>query len=270
MFRGFLDSVLATARDPQRIEAVAYVDEDDPTGIAIGHPAVTVRKVIGPQVSMGAANSACLAHSSGEVIVLANDDVIVRTPGWDDRLRTCHSRFVDGIYLAWPNDGFRSYRISTFPILSRRACELLGDPYPDVYRSAFIDTELLDIFMRLKQFGHDRMVYLRDVVFEHHHHRTGKRPRDETSRRHRRFDDDGTFVHRVSVRKAQAQRLMAALGNRPVPALPPMSERTGQPASAAHALASFWRAFLNDDGLPLSRRVYLFVHFCGRYAAARL
>jgi hypothetical protein len=254
---------------PHRVEVVLYVDDDDPSGDEIDHPTLTIHKVVGPPVTMGAANSACLARASGDILVLANDDVVVRSPAWDARLRAIDRRFSDGIYLAWPNDGFASHRISTFPVLSRRSCELLGEPYPSVYRSAFIDYELFDIYTRLKRRAADRMVYLNDVMFEHRHHRTGKRDLDDTSRRHVRFGDDATFLSRTTFRQQQAERLAAAIRLQEAPPASLPTEVTRMPDTLAGALRRFARIFLIDRGLPWRRRLYLFVWFCGRYVAAR-
>ena len=270
LVRRFLESLLATAEDPDGVEIVLYLDEDDASADLIGELAANVRRVVGPRVTMGAANSACLRHASGDILLLANDDIVVTTQGWDTRFRACHARFADGVYLAWPNDGFASYRISTFPILARRTCELLGDPYPAVYQKAFIDTELLDIFMRLKRLGPVRMVYLGTVVFEHHHHRTGKRDVDATSRVHLRFVDDATFLARVAARQLQAERLAAVCANAAVPGEPLPVPAASMSLNPATALSSIARSILLDAGLPLSRRVYLFIWYCGRYAAARL
>jgi len=218
---------------------------------------------------MGAINAACLGRASGEIIMLGNDDVIVQTEGWDAHVRSGHARFPDGIYLAWPNDRFASHRISTFPIVSRRTCDVLVEPFPLAYRSAFIDYDLFDMFTRLKRLGHDRMMYMRGLVFEHRHHRTGKRAADATTRRHRRFDDDTAFLSRRGVRQRQAERLAAAVERLEFPSVV-MAAPLVPPSNLLSALWRFAIAFLGDRGLPLRRRGYLFVWYCGRYLAARL
>lgn len=164
---------------------------------------------------------------------------------------------------------FASGRMSTFPILSRTACQVLVDPFPAEYRSAFIDYELFDIFTRLRRLGHDRLVYLDDVIFEHLHHRSGKWRLDETSRRRRRFEDDATFLARSVVRQRQAERLAASIEGHPLPP-PPKAPAVTRPVNACVTFGRFARTFLRDRGLPPRRRAYLFVWYCGRYLAARL
>jgi hypothetical protein len=248
---------------------ILYIDADDPASAAIADPRLRVTTIVGQHSTMGAINTACLGRSSGDIVILANDDIVVRTAGWDAVLRENHVKFRDQVYLAWPNDTFASRRMSTFPILSRATCELLIDPFPEEYRSAFIDYELFDIFTRLQRLGHDRLVYLENVVFEHRHHRAGKRPIDATSRRRRRFEDDMTFLDRRIVRQQQALRSAARIENRE----PPPVGRTAPSAPPQHAFTAIGRFavdFLCDAGLPLRRRVYLFTWYCGRYVAARL
>src|SRR5262245_4535100 len=99
MARAFLDSLAATARRPDLIEVVLYVDDDDPASAAITHPTLHLVTIVGPPVAMGAANTACLARARGDILVLANDDVVVQTEGWDEVLAGCGRRFTDGIYL---------------------------------------------------------------------------------------------------------------------------------------------------------------------------
>jgi hypothetical protein len=254
----FLDSLATTASRPDAVEVIVYADEDDPDSAGIREPRLSMSTIVGPQATMGTINTACLERASGDIVILANDDVVVRTKGWDEEIRERHRALPDGVYLAWPNDRFASGRMSTFPILSRSTCALLGDPFPGQYRGAFIDYELFDVFTRLKHRGHDRLLYLERVTFEHHHHRTGKRPPDLTSQRRQRWEDDVTFLARPDIRQEQAMRLAARIEGRPVP-----------PRIAAPRDARFIEG-LGDPGLPFRRRLYLFTWFCGRYVAARI
>ncbi len=265
----FLETLFWRAECPDAVQVVLYVDEDDETAANLGHAGLSITRIVGPRFTMGSANSTCLAGSTGEIVMLANDDLIVESDAWDTQLRQVHERFSDGVYLAWVNDRFKRRRMSTFPVLSRTVCDLLGEPYPPAYRSAFIDYELFDIFTRLRRLGHNRLVYLDDVVFEHRHHRLGKRGRDATAQHRRRFEDDWTFLARRDARQAQATRLRALIEGTPASPIPEATEPAETPAHAISALGAFAEAFLTDRGLPLRRRAYLFTWYCGRYAAAR-
>ncbi|HXF67613.1 MAG TPA: ATP-binding cassette domain-containing protein, partial [Burkholderiales bacterium] len=190
--RRFLESVLARSERPQRVEVVVYADEDDPQSHGSRVEGLEVRTLVGPRASMGDYNTACLERSRGEIVMLVNDDIVIQTRGWDRKLRQMHAAVPDGIYLAYPNDLFKGRGLCAFPVLSRRTCELLGEPFPHVYRGAFIDYHLLDIFKRLEALGHARLIYLEDVIFEHMHYRTGKGEYDDVYRARARFADDDT------------------------------------------------------------------------------
>ncbi len=267
--RGFFDSLVALTDVSDRLEIVMYLDDDDESSRGLTHEQLTIRAIVGPRQGMGANNTACSREARGELLMLANDDVVVATRGWDQALRRCHARFPDGIYLAWVNDRFKKHRLSTFPVLSRRVCEVLEEPYPLAYNGGLIDVELFDIFTRLRQLGHNRLIYLDDVVFEHLHYRTGKSPFDETYRRRGRFDDDPVFMARRAVRQRQAERLVAAILDQPLPPRLAMRDAVW-PRNPIAAVTGFARAFLTDRQLPLSRRWFLFSWYCARFAVATL
>jgi len=189
--------------------------------------------------------------------VLANDDVVIQTRGWDRKLREMHAAMQDRVYLAYPNDLFKGRGLSAFPILSRAACQMLGEPFPRAYRGAFIDYHLLDIFKRLERRGHPRLIYLEDVVFEHMHYRTGKGDFDAIYGKRDRFGDDDTFLRMRDERNAAAQRLLAAIEG---------ETRRRLPVAAGPA-AGMLEVTLLDRELPMSWRLRLFLWFSARSLA---
>jgi hypothetical protein len=268
LVRRFLDSVALHTHNLQGIELVLYVDDDDRESQDIQHDRVPLKRIIGPGATMGEYNTACLSQASGSIIMLANDDIVIRSAGWDERIRAIDRDHPDGIYLAYPNDLLKRSRVATFPVLSRRTCEILGDPYPRQYRGALIDYHLLDVFKRLDKSGLDRIRYMDDVVFEHMHHRTGKAPFDDTYGRRDRWQDDGTFIALREVRQRAAERLAAAIAGRTPRADLRAPAEIPRPAHVGAAVVSFARAFLADRALPFQWRLFLFSWCCGRYIAA--
>lgn len=211
---------------------------------------------------MGEYNRACLDNSSGDIVMLVNDDIVIRTPGWDDAIRAIHESVGDGVYLAYPNDQFKGQRVCTFPILSRRTCELLGDPFPAEYKGAFIDYHLLDVFQRLRRQKVDRIFYLHEVVFEHMHYRLGKSAFDETYRKRSRFGDDAAFLQLAAKRRHAAKKLLAAVSRGELP---------GPPQGAFREVVSRFstlNASLLDSGLPWQWKFRLFTWFLARKAFA--
>lgn len=264
----FFDSVVNTADHLHAIEVILYVDEDDPGSHHLdGGPLQTVR-IIGPNRSMGAYNTECYKASRGQIIVLVNDDMVMRTSGWDRELRAMDSRFSDRIYLGYCNDLLKKGGLATFPILSRSTCELLIDPYPTAYTGAFIDFHLFDIFKRIQHQGFERIIYLHDVVFEHLHYRTGKAAYDATYSKRGRFQDDSIFIRLSDNRRHAAGRLTLALRGEPV-TTESLPEAMGEaPLAERGALFFYFKKIFLDSQLPLRWRTYLWIWFTLRHSAA--
>ncbi len=263
-------SIAETTAQLERVEVILFVDEDDIGSHHLDSKEISVTRLIGPRASMGYYNSACYAAARGDIIILVNDDMVIGTSGWDNMIAVMDAGFSDKIYLAYGNDLFKKGNLCTFPILSRRTCEFLVEPYPAAYQGAFIDYHLFDIFKRLKHAGFDRIRYLDDVVFEHLHYRTGKASFDETYGKRDRFSDDPTFLALIESRRASAEYLLRILrGERP-PLYTPVGGATEiSPSGLFNAIGYFSRKLLLDRGLPLQWRGYLWVWFTGRYMAAR-
>ncbi|MFH1814750.1 MAG: glycosyltransferase family A protein [Pseudomonadota bacterium] len=264
------DSIAANTYCLSQVEVVLYVDEDDTGSYGLDSKNFRVVRIVGPALTMGGYNSTCLKNAQGDVLILANDDMVIRTPGWDDRIRAMHAEFKDQIYLGYANDLFKKSRFCTFPIMSRRTCELLVDPYPTAYRRAFIDVHLFDIFKRLQHAGFDRIRYYDDLVFEHLHYRTGKAPYDETYgyARTGRFADDPMFIALTAIRSAASHRLISAIRNEVVSDGGDATLLEEIPTGIASAVHLFSRRFLLDGELPYRWRLFLWYWFIGRYLAA--
>ena len=262
-------SIVENSSQVERVEVILYVDEDDKCSHELRSDELRVVPIIGPAMSMGSYNTACLKRACGDILVLANDDMVIGTSGWDDRLIEIDKLFSDKIYLAYGNDLFKKGNMPTFPIISRRTSELLVDPYPAAYRGAFIDIHLFDIFKRLQQEGFDRIRYLDDLIFEHLHYRAGKATCDATYKRRGRFEDDPTFVAMARSRSAAAKRILSALRQEPMPEFEKIECREFVPLNALSAIRYFSRQFLGDHELPLRWRTFLCYWFIGRHLAAR-
>lgn len=264
----FFASVINTAEHLAAIEVILYVDDDDPGSHQLnGGPLHTVR-IIGPNRSMGAYNTACYRACRGQIVVLVNDDMVMGTAGWDRALRDLDSRYADRIYLAYANDLLKKRGLATFPILARSTCELLVDPYPDTYAGAFIDVHLFDIFKRVQQAGFERIIYLPEVIFEHLHYRTGKASYDDTYSKRGRFQDDSAFIQLADNRREAAARVIGALNGQPpgAAALPPALGSV--PATTRSALWFYFKRIALDRQLPLPWRTRLWLWFTLRHSAA--
>lgn len=174
----FLDSLVRTARHPEALEVILVVDEDDAGTRAFAHDRNRSREtsmsrlrhvVVVPGLTMGALNQAGYAASTGQFVMLLNDDVVVRTRHWDEIILRQIQRFADATSLIHVNDRLFGETLCTFPLVSRTFCELAGGICPADYRRYRIDDHIEEVFHLLAVLGEWRMVYLPDVVFEHHH-----------------------------------------------------------------------------------------------------
>jgi hypothetical protein len=253
------------------VEIILYIDQDDTRSHHLDSEEVSVKRIIGPQTSMGAYNSACYATAKGDIIILVNDDMVIRTQGWDARIAGLHASIPDKLYLAYGNDLFKKGKLCTFPIVSRKTCELLAEPYPKEYQGAFIDYHLFDIFKRLQHAGFDRIHYMNDVVFEHLHYRAGKAPFDETYAKRGRFSDDPVFLALINSRQQSAGRLLRRLRGDESPFLRGRAHGAIKelPKTLFKAIVAFTHDLLLDRGLPFRWRSYLWIWYIGRYMAAR-
>ncbi len=169
--RRLLDSLAATAARLAEIEVVVVVDEDDPESISFHYDDVPLRKVVvAAGLSMGALNMAGYEAGSGRYLMLLNDDVIARTPGWDDTIAACFRDFPDDLALIHTNDLLFGETLCTFPVVSRAYCEFAGGICPRDYVRYRIDDHIGDTFNLLALLGERRIVYLPDVIFEHFHY----------------------------------------------------------------------------------------------------
>lgn len=262
-------SIVSTTRDLNSIEVILHLDDDDPNSHYLDSDEFSLTKIIGNQDSMGAYNLACLAKSRGDIIILINDDLVFRTDGWDEKIIEMDASFPDKIYLAFTNDLFKKAWCS-FPILSRKTCTELINPYPVEYKGAFIDTHLYDVFKRLQRQKHDRICYLEDVVFEHLHYRTGKAELDDTYKKRGRFADDEAFVQLSTIRQLSADRMAALIrGDIQAPVIDVERKVKYQPRSVISAVSRLTKQFLLNRKIPFRWRFFLWYWFIGRYLASR-
>lgn len=263
-------SIEEMTSNPAAVEVILRLDEDDPSSRGITSDVFHVHEIVGPRVSMGEYNTACMKAARGDILVCANDDMLVRTPAWDQLLIDFHEGIPDGVYLAYGNDLIKGRGLCTFPIMSRRTCETLSAPFPATYAGQLIDYHLMDLFKRLEKAGWSRTFYLDELVFEHLHYRVGKSQFDETYKQRCRFGDDGNFAHLCRFRQEEAARLLALLAHQPLPQQPDEPSNRGEnPPGLLVALWRYFTAFVLDGGLPMRWKSFLFAFFVARFLRSK-
>ena len=267
----FISSALKFALEPESIEFVLYVDIDDSESRKIFVEGAKLIRIVGARTSMGSSNSECFSRASGEIVLLGNDDVQIRTERWDEKIIEAHRKFKDKIYLAYPNDLYKGKKLSAFPIFSRRTLELLKDPFPASYKGSFIDTHLMEIFIRLRHLGENRIIYLEDVIFEHLHFRSGKAVEDKTYKDRDRFADDLVFLGLSKIRQRTAQLLLKTIrGTNEQPSWSILDTVSIKPdQSILSMVGNASRSILGMTDLPLFYRLKFFTYMILRWGYAR-
>ncbi|NQV54327.1 MAG: hypothetical protein HQ503_00585 [Rhodospirillales bacterium] len=186
--RQYVESALETATEPDRMQFLYYVDNDDPAlkqyetefaAIAGNCKAGTIDGLIGPPIGVPAAANKLAAMAPGNILVTANDDQVHIDVGWDTRLDTEIAKYTDGIYCMWFNDGWEAGNFCTFPVVSKRWFEILGYLNFPFFEHFFCDAW---IWMLAKSV--DRAIYIPEILIEHRHWKTGKSEMDGTYEKH--------------------------------------------------------------------------------------
>jgi len=170
-----VESCLNTADNPEQIEFVLYIDDDDevPT---INNKFANISIISGPRIWLSGMHNACASVAQGEILMWAADDICFVTSGWDTEVMNQFKKWNDGLGLVFPND-LSSYKgtLATHAFVKKewlRAFGSLVPPYlPDVYTDNWI-TYLAESI--------GRITYLEDIIIEHLQYRQGKANYDET------------------------------------------------------------------------------------------
>ena len=139
--------------------------------------------------------------------MLCNDDVVVRTPGWDRRIEGVFRSFPDGVVLAHVDDGTFHEELCTFPFVSRAFVDLAGGVCPEGYRRYRIDDHIHNVFNLLALLGELRIQYLPDVLFEHQNYSGGAGQRVYVPDPVIHGQDTELYLTTFAARKALAVRL---------------------------------------------------------------
>ena len=213
--KNFLFSLKKNCRNLNLVEIIICIDEDDKSYEDF-EPIFTHTKFVKRRrCGLGEIIYEGIKNSTGDIIFLCNDDVTVETFNWDEAFRKVHMSFADKIYLFSPNDLNKKGALFVFPGFSRKVFEILGD-YPKFYAGAFMDNHLYEIFESLKFHGHNRKVFLSEIIFYHQHYKvTGEIP-DKTYTDRDRFGDDFTFFSSVKMRFLDTKSLISFIKHKQI------------------------------------------------------
>jgi glycosyl transferase/beta-hydroxylase protein BlmF len=193
-------------------EVLAYIDDDDDTADEYAVVDGVTRRM-GPSNGVGVAWNTLARQANGDVLMLANDDLVFTTPDWDRKIMEAidYSPWSDSVYVAWAPDGAPNpHARCTFPFVPSLWIDILGELVPEIFHFLYHDTWIHEVgrFM-------DRLIIVEGVEIEHQHFSNKKAPYDDTYRRHRegkdnqakRREDKTLFAKTSDMRKDWAARL---------------------------------------------------------------
>ena len=211
----FIKSVYETATDRNRIEMLMYVDSDDEKKDAYMDYLLFSQKefadflrvhiVFGEPKSVSKSWNDLYERSLGDIIIMGNDDLLYRTPGWDRTVEKNTDTFPDDIYCMWMNDGINGEGHCAFPIVSKKWCDTLGYFTPCVYNFGYNDTLIFEVAQLV-----GRTHWLPHVHGEHMHFSVGKSQQDKTylENRQGKFQNDKAIHENTKQQRvADAQKL---------------------------------------------------------------
>lgn len=157
-----LNSLWATAAEPDGVEVVFRVDFDDKETIEFLSQRGRSSFIVGPRLqgyaTLGALVNEAARLSRADLVIVVNDDAEFKTHGWDMRLLAEAARFPDGIFdlgvtSVLNNDNF------VWPCTSRRVIDLIGIHDERVIYS--------DVWLRDVMAFYGRAIRVPDVIIEH-------------------------------------------------------------------------------------------------------
>ena len=163
-----LRKYISLASDLTKIKVIVSVDDDDNTvnsqSYTSIHPCIQV--ISGPpKGKIGAINRDVPDPTTWDILLLASDDMIPVSSGYDERIRSemkIHFPNTDGVLFF--NDGYAKYNLNTLVICGSTYYKRFGYIYNPKYKSFFCDNEFMDEANLL-----GRQLYFHDIIIKHEH-----------------------------------------------------------------------------------------------------
>jgi hypothetical protein len=167
----YLASLYKNSQDMHNSEVLLYVDADDPrlvdyravvVNYAFEH---TIKCISGPRAPLGKLWNILAAASTGDALIMGNDDLVFITRNWDTLLEREIQRYTDSYYCFFLRDINRGDRdATTFPVMSRKWYQALGYFVPECYGFGYHDTDIADISRRV-----GRCKVVQHIAVDHRH-----------------------------------------------------------------------------------------------------
>lgn len=176
-FLRFYNSAMELANHPGKVEIVFYTDEDD--GAYDELNLYNATRVTGERIVLSEMWNACQKKATGEIYGHMGDDIIFRTEGWDDIVRSTFEEYKDRIVFLFGDDGSsesNKNEFGTHGFIHKNWVDTVGYFVPPYFVSDYNDTFLNDIGRKI---GRHRSI---PILTEHMHYSLGKSEIDQNTR----------------------------------------------------------------------------------------
>jgi hypothetical protein len=163
------------------IEYLFYIDNDDPQTqkylemVKENNKHLDIKMVVGPRIIFSQMFNELVKISSGDILFMTGDDVIMRTKCWDELVILEYTKYNDGLVVISTRDGIQNEKIATHSFIGRVWFDILGYLVPSIFPGDHADNWLTDVSRGVK-----RLVYKPDIFVEHMHPNVGKATLDNT------------------------------------------------------------------------------------------
>lgn len=204
-----LTSARDTADNPEDIECIFYVDEDDTASVEAAEE-LNAHCLIGPRIVLSKMWNACAEIAHGDILMHGGDDIIFRSSSWDTKIADAFEAIPDRIALVYGDDLLQGRNMATHGFYHRRWVEVLGRLVPPYFVSDYND-----LWNHQIAAAAGRLVFLPDVITEHMHYAAGKSECDSTYQerltRHHAENVDALFASLEEERQQDVRKLLAAI-----------------------------------------------------------
>ena len=206
LLRRMAESARQTASG--QIEVVARVDDDDfklNEYRNLSQDCVVDDLIVSRRCTLSNMWNQCSVCALGDIQMLAGDDLLFQTSGWDKIVTDAFDLYPDRIVLVYGGDGYHTDDYATHPFLHRRWIDTIGRLTAPYFSSNYTDTWLWDVAGMV-----GRRQYV-PILIEHLHYSLGKGTLDQTAQENiDRYNQDNPaalYVSKAAEREQEAEKL---------------------------------------------------------------
>lgn len=206
------------AKDPDSIELVLYIDQDDEDTIqmyeVMKRDFPNVVAMIGERPwPHGVVFNKLYSMAEGDILAYMSDDIKVDTEGWDKMVIDEFDKIKDKILLVYGDDGFNESKMGSVGFVHKNWIEAIGHLFPDGFMARGGDSWVSDVAKRS-----GRAKYLKDLKLSHLKYETRERDvRDGAWEKNRQIRKQAFREYRSkemeSLRKDEAEKLKQFIKN---------------------------------------------------------